>query len=69
MRASGSTGVPGTKRTRGSRWAWFASTGSRLSTAQPVMPSPNGKRSLRISSAHSLRTSAGTSSRFGSSAS
>ena len=29
--ASGSIGVPGTKRTRGSRCAWFESTGSRCS--------------------------------------
>ena len=57
--ASGSSGVPGTKRTRGSRWAWFASTGSRCSTAQPVIPSPNGKRSLqdlvRVLAAHERR--------------
>ena len=46
MSASGSIGVPGTKRTRGSRCAWFASTASRWSTAQPVMPSPNENVSL-----------------------
>jgi hypothetical protein len=39
--ASGSSaGVPGTTLTRGSRCASFASTGSRCSTAQPVMPWP-----------------------------
>ncbi len=37
---SGSGGVSATKRTRGSSSARFASTGSRCSTAQPVIPSP-----------------------------
>ena len=69
MSASGSSGVPGTKRTRGSRCAWFASTASRWSTAQPVMPSPNEKVSLMTSCAHWLRASTGMSSRFASSAS
>ena len=41
---SGSGGVPSTKRTRGSRSARFASTGSRCSTAQPVMPGPERER-------------------------
>ena len=53
MSASGSFGVPGTMRTRGSRCAWFASTASRWSTAQPVIPSPNENDSLMTSSAHS----------------
>ena len=42
MRDSGSGGVSTTKRTRGSSSARFASTGSRCSTAQPVIPTPNG---------------------------
>ncbi len=67
--ASGSTGVPGTKRTRGSRCAWFESTGSRCSTAQPVIPSPKEKVSLMTSVSHSLRASTGISSRLASSAS
>ncbi len=37
MNDSGSTGVPGTCATRGSRCAWFASTASRWLTAQPVI--------------------------------
>ena len=41
---SGSGGVPSTKRTRGSRSARFASTGSRWSTAQPGDALPEGER-------------------------
>ena len=42
--ASGSIGVPGTKRTRGSRCAWLTSAASRLRAAQPVMPSSKRTR-------------------------
>ncbi len=51
MSDSGSMGVPGTRRTRGSRCAWLASTASRWLTAQPVMPSPSVKLMRR---AHDL---------------
>jgi hypothetical protein len=64
IRASGSTGVPGTLTTRGSRWARFVQTGRRFSTDQPVMPSPKAGRLCMISSwCWSLRASTGTSSR------
>ena len=49
--ASGSIGVPGTKRTRGSRCAWLTSAASRLRAAQPVIPSEKRIRVRRISSA------------------
>ncbi len=42
---SGATSVPSTQRTRGSRWALFARTGSQCSADQPVMPAPNGNGS------------------------
>src|SRR6266550_3574985 len=45
MRASGSSGVPGTVRTRGSRCAWLHSTASRWRVAHPVMPGPDYHRS------------------------
>src|SRR5438093_1469911 len=41
INASGSIGVPGTKRTRGSRCAWLTSAGSRRRAAHPVIrPQP-----------------------------
>ena len=52
-------GVPGTNFARGSRCAWFVSTGSRWSAAQPVMPSPKCERLSMISSAHWSRASTG----------
>ena len=61
--ASGSAGVPGMNATRESRCAWFASTGSRLTTAQPVMPCPNAGRVRMISFSHSDLASTGISSR------
>ena len=68
--ASGSTGVPGTLTTRGSRWARFVQTGVRFSTAQPVRPSPNlGRLPMISSSYHCDRASTGTSSPCSSSAS
>ena len=49
---SGSGIVFATKRTRGSRSARLASTGSRCSAAQPVIPTPYGNgSSARTSSA------------------
>jgi hypothetical protein len=58
--ASGSSaGVPGTVTVRGSRWAWFARTGSRWSAAQPVMPTPNSERLSMILSAHLSRANTG----------
>ena len=69
MSASGSTGVPGMKRTRGSRCALFASTGSRCSTAQPVIPCPYEIVSAITSVTHLLRASTGRSACFASSAS
>ena len=67
--ASGSIGVPGTKRTRGSRCAWFTSAASRLRAAQPVIPSSKRMVVRMIWSAHWSRASTGTSSPCGSSAS
>ncbi len=63
MRASGSAGVPGMNATRESRWASLASTGSRLSTAQPVMPWPNAGRVRMISFSQSDRANTGINSR------
>src|SRR6478752_916116 len=57
--ASGSIGVPGTMRTRGSRCAWFESTALRFRAAQPVMPSEKLIVVLMISSAYTSRTSTG----------
>ena len=69
IRASGSIGVPGTVRTRGSRCAWLQRTASRCRVAQPVMPSEKLIVVLMISSAYTSRTSTGLSTRFVSSAS
>ena len=67
---SGSGGVSATKRTRGSSSARFASTGSRCSTAQPVIPTPyeNGSSASTISASCPDAKTA-RSSRFPSSAS
>ena len=67
---SGSGGVSVTKRTRGSSSARFASTGSRCSTAQPVMPTPyeNGSSASTFSASRPEANTA-RSSRFASSAS
>ncbi len=67
--ASGSFGVPGTILTRGSRCAWFTSTGSRLLAAQPVMPSSKPMVVRMISSAYWSRARTGVSTACASSAS
>ena len=60
---SGSAGVPGMCPTRGSSCAWFASTGSRCSIAQPVRPSPGGDGVSIASRAQVPRARSGRSSR------
>ena len=70
IRASDSSfGVPGTTIVRGSRLGAFDSTGSRCSTAQPVIPSPKRVEDLRMCSAQGSRASTGLSTRRCSSAS
>ena len=67
---SGSGGVFATKRTRGSSSARFASTGSRCSAAQPVIPTPYENAGSAITfSASGPDAYTARSSRFASSAS